>query len=69
MWSSQLAGAAASRLINLLETPILDDGAARAVPHGHDVVFENEDVGDVVLSTAQREVVMVLRGERKDRVA
>lgn len=29
----------------------------------------NEDVGDVVLSTAQREVVMVLRGERKDRVA
>ncbi len=41
MWSSQLAGAAASRLINLLETPILDDGAARAVPHGHDVVFEN----------------------------
>ena len=40
-WSAQLAGAAASRLIDLLETPIIDDGAARAVPAGHDVVFEN----------------------------
>ena len=41
MWSAQLAGAAASRLTDLLETPVLDDEAARVVPKGHDVVFEN----------------------------
>lgn len=40
-WSAQLAGAAASRLTDLFETPVLDDEAERAVPKGHDVVFEN----------------------------
>ncbi|MFT0848054.1 ABC transporter ATP-binding protein [Actinomycetaceae bacterium L2_0104] len=41
MWSAQLAGAAASRLTDLLETPVLDDGAERTEPKGHDVVFDN----------------------------
>ncbi|MBK7822018.1 MAG: ABC transporter ATP-binding protein [Tessaracoccus sp.] len=41
MWSSQLAGAAASRLTDLLETPLLADARIRAQPHGHDVVFDH----------------------------
>lgn len=40
MWSAQLAGAAASRLTDLLETPVLADAGVRAEPRGHDVVFD-----------------------------
>ncbi|WP_123738746.1 ABC transporter ATP-binding protein [Salana multivorans] len=40
MWSSQLAGAAASRLTDLVETPTLADSGRRAHPTGHDVVFD-----------------------------
>lgn len=40
MWSAQLAGAAARRLTDLLETPLLADGGMRAAPRGHDVVFD-----------------------------
>lgn len=40
-WSAQLAGAAASRLIDLLETPVLDDDAQRVVAQGHEVIFDN----------------------------
>ncbi|GAA1086963.1 ABC transporter ATP-binding protein [Tsukamurella spumae] len=40
-WSQQLAGAAALRLQEVLETPVLPDVAAAARPEGHDVVFEN----------------------------
>jgi ATP-binding cassette subfamily B protein len=40
MWASQLAGAAARRLTDLLETPVLADPATPAEPRGHDVVFD-----------------------------
>lgn len=40
MWSSQLAGAAARRLTDLIETPILADHGVRAEPRGHDVAFD-----------------------------
>ncbi|WP_306369612.1 ABC transporter ATP-binding protein [Nocardiopsis sp. CC223A] len=40
MWSSQLAGAAARRLTDLIETPVLADTGVRAEPNGHDVVFD-----------------------------
>ena len=41
MWAQQLAGASARRLNDLLETPVLADAAERAVPNGHDVVFDH----------------------------
>jgi ATP-binding cassette subfamily B protein len=41
MWSAQLAGAAATRIIDLLDTPMLDDDGGRVVPDGHDVVFDH----------------------------
>jgi ATP-binding cassette subfamily B protein IrtA len=42
-WSKQLAGAAALRLTELLETPVLDDSdvADRRVPGNDDVVFDH----------------------------
>lgn len=40
MWASQLAGAAARRLTDLIETPVLADTGVRAEPNGHDVVFD-----------------------------
>ncbi|MCA0158857.1 ABC transporter ATP-binding protein/permease [Tsukamurella sp. M9C] len=40
-WSQQLAGAAALRLRDVLETPVLPAAADAAEPQGHDVVFEN----------------------------
>ncbi|XKK38814.1 ABC transporter ATP-binding protein/permease [Nocardiopsis sp. ARC36] len=40
MWSSQLAGAAARRLTDLIETPVLAEAGKRAEPNGHDVVFD-----------------------------
>lgn len=39
MWASQLAGAAASRLTDLLETPVLPDSDDAVAPNGHDIVF------------------------------
>lgn len=41
MWSQQLAGASARRLTDLLRTPVLADDADRAVPSGHEVVFDH----------------------------
>ena len=41
MWSAQIAGAAARRLTDLLETPVLADDGVRAEPRGHDVVFDH----------------------------
>ena len=41
MWSKQMAGAAARRLTDLLDTPTLPDESAPAVPDGHDVRFDN----------------------------
>lgn len=41
MWSSQMAGASARRLTDLLETPTLDDDGVRAQPEGHDVEFDH----------------------------
>lgn len=41
MWSSQLAGAAARRLTDLIDTPVLADSGARSAPSGHDVVFDH----------------------------
>ena len=47
MWSSQLAGAAARRIVDLLEVPVLPDAPARgqaltpAEPQGHRVVFDH----------------------------
>ncbi|MFD4368950.1 ABC transporter ATP-binding protein [Rhodococcus sp. NPDC058521] len=43
MWSQQLAGGAARRLTDLLETPILTgtDDAHSEVPQSHEVVFEH----------------------------
>ena len=40
-WSAQLAGAAASRLTALLETPVLPGTEHTAVPEGHEVTFED----------------------------
>jgi len=40
-WSAQLAGAAATRLTGLLQTPVLPDDGIRAEPVGHDVVFDH----------------------------
>lgn len=40
-WAQQLAGASARRLTDLLETPILVEESAPAVPSGHDVVFDH----------------------------
>lgn len=41
MWSAQMAGAAARRLTDLLETPVLaDQQGERVRPSGHDVVFD-----------------------------
>ena len=39
-WSAQLAGAAATRLTDLLQTPVLADAGTRAEPRGHEVVFD-----------------------------
>lgn len=41
MWSSQMAGASARRLTDLLDTPVLPDDGRRAEPHGHDVEFDH----------------------------
>ena len=41
MWSAQIAGAAARRLTDLLETPVLADDGVRAEPRGHDGVFDH----------------------------
>ena len=41
MWSAQLAGAAATRLTDLLGTPVLDDDVAHVAPSTHDVVFDH----------------------------
>ncbi|MFV0533744.1 MAG: ABC transporter ATP-binding protein [Cumulibacter sp.] len=40
MWSAQLAGAAATRINGLLQTPTLNDDGIRIEPTGHDVVFD-----------------------------
>ncbi|WP_440712755.1 ABC transporter ATP-binding protein [Gordonia sp. FQ] len=41
MWSSQMAGASARRLTDLLDTPVLPDDGRRAEPRGHDVEFDH----------------------------
>lgn len=41
MWASQLAGAAARRLTDLIETPVLTDAGKAAVPSGREVVFDH----------------------------
>lgn len=42
MWAQQLAGGAALRLVELLDTPVLaDDEDEYARPHGHEVVFDH----------------------------
>ncbi|WP_298444959.1 ABC transporter ATP-binding protein [Gordonia sp. (in: high G+C Gram-positive bacteria)] len=41
IWSSQMAGASARRLTDLLDTPVLPDDGRRAEPHGHDVEFDH----------------------------
>lgn len=40
MWAAQLAGAAATRITDLLKTPTLADDGTRVAPRGHDVVFD-----------------------------
>jgi len=40
-WAQQMAGASARRLTDLLATPVLADHPERAVPDGHEVVFEH----------------------------
>nr|WP_245548393.1 ABC transporter ATP-binding protein [Gordonia araii] len=41
MWSQQMAGAAATRLVTLLDTPALPDDGQGAVPAGGEVVFDD----------------------------
>ncbi|MBK0421813.1 ABC transporter ATP-binding protein [Leucobacter sp. CSA2] len=40
-WSSQLAGASARRINDLLDTPVLTEHHALAAPQAHDVVFDH----------------------------
>lgn len=40
MWSQQLAGGAALRLVDLLDTPVLPGDAERGEPSSHEVVFD-----------------------------
>ncbi|WP_278265423.1 ABC transporter ATP-binding protein [Nocardia sp. AG03] len=41
MWAQQLAGGAALRLVELLDTPVLADEDEREQPQGHEVVFDH----------------------------
>ncbi|MFF2083217.1 ABC transporter ATP-binding protein [Nocardia sp. NPDC058176] len=41
MWAQQLAGGAALRLVDLLDTPVLPDGETGSEPRSHEVVFDH----------------------------
>ncbi|QNG18240.1 ABC transporter ATP-binding protein [Rhodococcus triatomae] len=40
MWAQQMAVASAQRIVDLLDTPVLDDRAGDTLPVGHEVVFD-----------------------------
>jgi ATP-binding cassette subfamily B protein len=82
-WSSQLAGAAATRLTDLLETPTLNEDASETTPEGHDVVFTDvtysygttEDIGfalhDVSFTLAEGTITALIgpSGSGKSTIA
>ncbi|WP_161925768.1 ABC transporter ATP-binding protein [Gordonia crocea] len=41
MWSKQMAGASAGRIVALLNTPVLPDDGAAQTPESHEVVFDD----------------------------
>ncbi|UQE75482.1 ABC transporter ATP-binding protein/permease [Gordonia sp. PP30] len=41
LWATQMAGASARRLTDLLDTSVLRDDGRRSEPHGHDVEFDH----------------------------